>query len=403
MHRPRRAGARLSDDGSDTLRLVRDRATVLSYLQLGCWGYFLYGFGPTQPLLREEQGVSLTVSGLHGTALAAGGLVAGFVTPAIVRRVGRGALIWAGVAIVAVAAIVYTSSPAIGVTLTGAVLASFGGSMVVNGVPAVLAERHGASGAAAVTEANALAAGLGIVAPLVIGTSVALGLGWRAGILVVVPFSVVLWLSMRSVRLPAPAELPPTSAGPDRLPGRYWLAWGLVSCCVSVEFCMNLWAGDVLRERAGMTSAASSAALAAVVGGMTVGRVFGTRLALRIASEQLMLGALAVAAAGFALFWFASAPVTAVAGLGLTGLGLALHYPIGVVIAVRESLGRPDRATARVGIGIALAVGIGPFGLGAIADRTSTHTAFLLVPGLLAIATVLVLAVRRATPDLTAA
>ena len=110
-----------------------------------------------------------------------------------------------------------------------------------------------------------------------------------------------------------------------------------------------------------------------------------------------MLGALAVAAAGFALFWFASGPVAAVAGLGLTGLGLALHYPIGVVIAVRESLGRPDRATARVGIGISLAVGLGPFGLGAIADRTSTHTAFLLVPCLLAAATVLVLAVRRPT------
>jgi len=58
------------------VRLERDRLTWLTYLQLGCYGYFLYGFGPSLSLLRDEQGTSRAVAGLHGTALAVGSLCA---------------------------------------------------------------------------------------------------------------------------------------------------------------------------------------------------------------------------------------------------------------------------------------------------------------------------------------
>ena len=58
--------------------LVHDRLTWLTFAQLGVYGYFLYGFGPSVPLLRDDLGVSNAVSGLHGTALAAGSVLAGF-------------------------------------------------------------------------------------------------------------------------------------------------------------------------------------------------------------------------------------------------------------------------------------------------------------------------------------
>ena len=58
------------------MRLDRDRLTWLAYLQVAAYGYFLYGFGPTVSLLRDEQGISRTLSGLHGTALAVGALLA---------------------------------------------------------------------------------------------------------------------------------------------------------------------------------------------------------------------------------------------------------------------------------------------------------------------------------------
>ena len=71
-------------------RLVRDRVTWLIYAQLGLFGYFLYGFGPVVPLLRDEQGVSLRVASLHGTGIAIGALAGGALFPVLARRYGRG-------------------------------------------------------------------------------------------------------------------------------------------------------------------------------------------------------------------------------------------------------------------------------------------------------------------------
>ena len=64
--------------------LHRDRLTWLVYLQLGCFGYFLYGFGPTVSLLRDEQGISRTLSGLHGD-----GARDGFAAQRVGGRTGR--------------------------------------------------------------------------------------------------------------------------------------------------------------------------------------------------------------------------------------------------------------------------------------------------------------------------
>ena len=67
-------------------RLVRDRLTWVIYVQLALWCYFLYGFGPVAPLLRDEQHISRSLASLHGTAFAVGGIVGGAVIPALTRR-----------------------------------------------------------------------------------------------------------------------------------------------------------------------------------------------------------------------------------------------------------------------------------------------------------------------------
>ena len=75
-------------------------------------------------------------------------------------------------------------------------------------------------------------------------------------------------------------------------------------------------------------------------------------------------------------------------GLLACGLGVALYFPLGLARAIAASGGRPDRASARVGIGAALASGVGPFVLGALADATGIHAAMLVVPVLLVVAAV---------------
>ena len=86
-------------------------------------------------------------------------------------------------------------------------------------------------------------------------------------------------------------------------------------------------------------------------------------------------------------FWLDHSAL-AVSGLLVCGLGVALYYPLGLARAIAASDGRPDLASARVGLGAALASGGGPFVLGALADDVGIHGALLVVPALLVIAAV---------------
>lgn len=368
------------------MRLERDRLTWLTYLQLGSYGYFLYGFGPTLSLLRDEQGTSRSVAGLHGTALAVGSLVSALLVARLVLRFGRTAVMWAGLATLCAGILVYTSSTAIPLTLAGAFIGAFGGSFVVVSSAPVLSDRHGESGPSAISEANAVAAGVGTVAPLVVGACVGLGLGWRPALLVLLPVVLALAVAGRGVRAPRPAVAAADGERPGRLPRRYWISWGVVTAGIAVEFCLVLWTADVLRDRMGLSPGPAAAGVTALVAGMCAGRVLGGRLALRWPVDTLLYAAILTAGCGFTVFWLTDLTALALPTLLLCGLGVALFYPLGIARAIDASEGRPDHASARAGLGAALASGAGPFVLGALADQVGLHLALLIVPALLLVA-----------------
>jgi fucose permease len=142
----------------------------------------------------------------------------------------------------------------------------------------------------------------------------------------------------------------------------------------------------MLHQRTDLSRAAASASVTALVAGMFLGRAAGGWLALRHPVDRLLYGALALNAVGFAVFWGSTSGPVAVTGLLLCGLGVALYFPLGLARSIAASDGRPDHASARVGIGAALASGVGPFALGALADAYGIHTAMLIVPALLVVA-----------------
>ena len=73
--------------------LVRDRITWLTYSQMALFAWFMYRLGATIALVRDEQGTSRTLAGLHGTALAAAGIIAGLAAAGLIGSVGRSRLI----------------------------------------------------------------------------------------------------------------------------------------------------------------------------------------------------------------------------------------------------------------------------------------------------------------------
>jgi predicted MFS family arabinose efflux permease len=390
-------------DGRGQPAFRRDGVTGLGYLQLATWGWFLYGFGSLLPQLGDDQGISRTLTSLHSVVLAVGALVTGFTAVPLVRVLRRRGVVLVGALLVTVGSVVLTAGGAwTAATLAGTLVAGVGGSLLINTAVATLSDHHdGAESAAALAEGNAIAAAAGIVAPLAVGAGIAAGLSWRPAVLVTIPLvACVVLVLRRQESVPAlDTVLPPRSEGRPPLPGAVWPVLVLIMLCVAVEFVLAAWSSDLLRQRTGISPGAAAAGVSAVIAGMTLGRVVVGRLALRQSPQRLLAGAVLLTIAGWAVTWTTTSAPVALAGLVTTGLGIAAHYPMGAELLLRAATPPlRDRAVGVMSIGIGVAAGAGPFVLGALADATSTHQAFLVVPGLMvaALALLAVIAARQA-------
>jgi hypothetical protein len=378
--------------------LVRDRISWLLYAQQGAYGYFLYGITPAVGLLREELGMSRTVAGLFGPALAVGTVVGGAVYPVLARRARPSTVLAASLTGLATAVVVLCLMRSVPGTLAAAGLAAFFSNLLVNGGLTALTARHGPVSGAAVSEATGVCVGVGFLAPLLIDTAIRAGFGWRAGLGVAAVLTVAAAVATLRVRrafdqpdAPSVVATPPSG----RLPGRYWLAWACVIAVGSVETCMTLWAPEHLRERVGLEPGPAAAGISAMLAGMVAGRLTGGRLAARFRTEPLLCTALAVATAGFGVFWLATTPVLAMAGLLCCGLGMSLHFPLSVTLSTKHSAGQPALAMSRNAYATALGLGAVPFLVGALADVAGMRAAFLLAPLCLAGAALAVMRLSR--------
>jgi predicted MFS family arabinose efflux permease len=363
-------------------RPVRDRPTWQAYVQLSFWAWFLYAFGATQALVRDEQGTSRAVASVHGTAMAIGGLIGAALTAKAIARWGRGVVLRASALGVVASLLIYTAPGAtLPVTLAGVAITSFFGTFLIISVNAFLLDYQGKAGPAALTEANALASFAGLLAPLAVGLGAATFLGWRFGVWVMMVglIAVEIWRG-RQVRVFGTRGLARHEAEGGRFgPPVYW-SLGVIMCFLATEFCMTYWGADLLRERCGFGPAAAAASLGSITGGMLVGRLVGSRLAQRVAAERLLRASVVVSLAAFVLAWgFTLWPVVLL-GLFGTGVGLSVQWPLGVARVVRASGGMADRASAAASFYGAIAMAIAPFALGLLSDTIGFHLAFLLVP-----------------------
>src|SRR5258705_7670419 len=141
-----------------------------------------------------------------------------------------------------------------------------------------------------------------------------------------------------------------------------------------------------------------------MIGGLVICRLVAGRLLLICRQTRMLLVALGVCLGGFAVFWSATVPWLALGGLFICGLGVGLHYPLGIGLALAHSDGQPDLAAARASFAVGISFAVAPFALGALADAIGPHTAFLLVPLFLALSAVAMVRLDRATlPVLTPA
>lgn len=403
--------------------LHRDSVTVAGYTAVVTWAWFVFASGPVLPLIGLDMGLSKTLVGLHATFLSVGSISSAPLLVPIVRRVRRYGAIAIGAGCVCLAVLLLAGGsllpgPGLAITLAGMVAAGFGGTMLIASSTAALDAHHGRASNAAISEANGLGSGLGMLAPVLVGASVALGLTWRPAALLMLPLALTCVLLLRRILdrdrrgeidasplRAVPASSDDADGGRTALPRRVWVILAVLMSGVGIEVSLNTWSAELLRERTVLTAAGASAAVAAFAFGMTIGRFVAVPLARRWTSIMLLRAAAVVLALGWALLWLATMTSTswvslAVVGLALTGAGAGTYFPIGAAWLVRNSAGQAERGMARVSIGVGAAAGVVPFLVGVLADLVGIHIAMLFVPvGLVLVTGLLTLLARHRIHD----
>jgi fucose permease len=393
------------------VRLQRDRVTVALYAHFVAWGWLLYSFSPSVPLLAREMAITKAQAGLHGTAMAAGTVVTALISARLVERFGRRATLLLASGLLAGGVLALVSGSTLAVTLPSAAVIAVGGTLLISAAQPALSLHHREASAAAVVEANGVGSLFGLLAPLAVGASVAAGWGWRPAVAVTIGLAAIAALligslpgtgALGSSRVPQPAPgdaraeaqadgtapvAPDTTDAPAvrGFSGTYWFFWVGMLVAVAIENATTFWAADLLVTQTGADAGIATGALAGLVAGMSVSRFVVGPMSMRRAPEKLLILAFGLAAVGWLILW--SAPTTALAlvGLVVTGLGYGAQYPLAIALLLRASQGRPDKAQARSMLGSGVAVGIAPFLLGALADQVGSHSAFVLVPVLIVI------------------
>lgn len=379
-------------------RPVRDRPTLLLYAAMGVVGYVFNAWGSILGPLQGGLGVTRSEVAFYPSLFAAALIVIGVTGGRLVERTGhRAALV--GALLGMLAGVVLLCTPSRPSTLAGAVVLGLGAALMVQVVPAVLARRQPGATVALLGEANAVSSVASVVAPASVATALGLGIGWRTGFLlpvlpVIAVLVLMLLLGARSwprARMPDGAGEPAPVTAPGLEPGRLLGRWVDLVLAIGVEFCLVFWAADAFREWHGRSDAAATWLAAAFLAGMALTRLVSARLTAGRRPAGVTLAACSTAATGFAIFWASPWTAVATAGLLLTGMGIALLYPVMVARLVAAWPHAPDRAAARGALASGTAIGLAPLLLVQLAGLTGLRAAYLVVPALL-----LVLAVRAA-------
>ncbi|HTT13418.1 MAG TPA: MFS transporter [Burkholderiaceae bacterium] len=382
-----------SDVAHASASFVRNAATWYAYLMLGFFGFMLNLQGNIVPLLKAELGLSYGTVGLHASALAGGMMTTGLTGAPLLGRVGRRRGMWLGAVglMLGAALLCLARHPALSIgacALIGAV-----GGLVPVVVASALADLHGERRDVAYIEANAASYLFSLLGPLGIGAALAIGIDWRFALVAGVALGLLVVAGFRRVRLPdSPlAHVPAHGA----LTIVYWTYWATLALGVAIEYCVLLWAPEFLERVAGMSRSAAAVGAGAFMVAMIAGRLAGSRLLSAHPAGRLLRAALLVTLVGFAVYWglgdasrvsAAWAAAFAIAGLFLTGVGIAPIYPLTLALAVRSAGSEAALASARTTLASGGAILVMPALLGRAADDFGLSGAMLIVPVLAALA-----------------
>ncbi|TRZ73314.1 MAG: MFS transporter [Streptomycetaceae bacterium] len=364
----------------------RDRFFWIVATQTAIVNFYLGGFGPAQSLLRADQGTSLTVAGLHGTAMGVASIAAGYANPRLVHRFGRELLSWIGLLIFASGLAIFVASPPVYMTLPATFITGFGTSIIINTMLTAMSHHYGKAAEVAIPQANGIASVGFVTGTALIGTiAIAFPHLWRLGLLLALPVAIALFIVGRDKSDDAHV---PDESGPQsgKLSRTFWIAWIGFVACISSEFATSFWSAALLRDRVGSTAAISTVAIVALGTGMGIGRWYGGLVLHNLKLDTQLLTIIAIQFVGFVSFWLSHNMFLSLASLFTVGLGVSMQFALASIRLISFSDGRPDLAIGRSSLAAGIAIAVAPFLLGVFGDSFGISRAYIMVPVLIAIA-----------------
>ncbi|MCK1817693.1 MFS transporter [Streptomyces sp. XM4011] len=369
-------------------------------------GFVFAGWVVRIPAVKEQTGASASALGLALLGVSAGAVVTMTLTGRLCQRLGNHP-VTVGAALLLAASVALPPHAHSAVVL-GAVLlffgAGFGGmNVAVNSAAVDLVAALGRPVMPGFHAAFSLGGMVGAGAGGLVAGS--LSPAWHLSGLALI--GVLVTVVAGRALLAAPVPVPPraSDAGADAAGARPaagpvgWLVvvLGVVAACTAYgEGALADWSALHLRETLLASEGLAAAGYSVFALAMTVGRLSGTWLLLRLGQTRAMVAGGTVAAAGMLLASLAPSVGLALVGFVVTGLGLANLFPVAIGQAGALAGPRGVAAASTVGYGGML---LGPVAIGFLAEWFSLAAALTSVAALSAVAAVIAYALRGSAPD----
>ncbi len=220
-------------------------------------------------------------------------------------------------------------------------------------------------------------------------TDLGLNLTYHFTIVVGISLIATFWASANLIH-----DRPDPSAKHDgplfRLPNASLVSIGIIAfCCMIGEGAMSEWSVNYMENIALASKALAPISLSAFATAMTIGRIFGDRIRMKLGDKNLIILGGMIATLGLCIALIFPLPYIAITGFFLVGLGLSSIVPIAYSIA-----GNSKNLPPGVGLAMVTTVGysgflFGPPIIGFIADWQSLRLALGAIAVLFVVMTLL--------------
>ena len=367
---------------------VAGQATILNF--------FLGGFGPAQPLLREEQKTSLTVAGLHGTMMGIAAIIAGLIHPYLNHKYGRRSTSWLGLTIFSIGLPFFALGPTVTFTLPAILFSSVGFNFVILNMVTLLSHHYPATPDLAVSQSGGINAAGFVFGTVLVGTLASFGISWRLGLLICIPAAIFLYIYGKDKIIDNHVADAPKQQG--KLGAKFWIAWIGFFATISSEFATSFWSAALLSDRTETGAAFSTICVAALGTGFGIGRWFIPIWMRKTTLDIRLKTILSIQFVSFLLYWFSHNIIFSLLMLLFIGMGIGGQFPMTMVRILKLSGNKPDLAMGKAAYAAGLAIAIAPFMLGFLGDRIGISKAYLMVPVLILISFAVILLVPTEAP-----